>query len=284
MRSFIIAAILLGFCLVPAPAQERSRKEAAAPHPVPYRLTDSQHVLVRVKINGKGPFNFIVDTGAPIMFVATPIGKKLGLETDEEDFATLEELQFEGGLTQNKVKVRVETPFQLDGMNGMGLAGAELHGILGYTVLAKYRMTFDFTRHKMEWTPLDFEPPPPFAIGGKGAKGGAGGLEIVGSIMKFLGPFLGLKKDAPSPGGFFGLELEDGKDQVKVARVYDKGPAAEAGLKAGDRIETVAGKSVKTAEEVRRRAAQVEAGQTLSLVIYRGDDKKDITITAGEGL
>ena len=53
-------------------------KKGAKAHPVPFKLTDTQHVMVRVKINGKGPFNFIVDTGAPIMFVATPVGKKAG--------------------------------------------------------------------------------------------------------------------------------------------------------------------------------------------------------------
>ena len=31
---------------------------------VPYRLTDTNHFLVRVRINGKGPFNFLVDSGA----------------------------------------------------------------------------------------------------------------------------------------------------------------------------------------------------------------------------
>ncbi len=30
---------------------------------VPYRLTLTNHYLVRVRINGKGPFNFLVDTG-----------------------------------------------------------------------------------------------------------------------------------------------------------------------------------------------------------------------------
>ena len=29
---------------------------------VPYRLTDTNHFLVRVRINGKGPFNFLVDS------------------------------------------------------------------------------------------------------------------------------------------------------------------------------------------------------------------------------
>ena len=31
---------------------------------VPYRLTDTNHFLVRARINGKGPFNFLVDSGA----------------------------------------------------------------------------------------------------------------------------------------------------------------------------------------------------------------------------
>ena len=38
---------------------------------VPYRLTETNHFLVRVRINGKGPFNFLVDSGAPELFVAT---------------------------------------------------------------------------------------------------------------------------------------------------------------------------------------------------------------------
>jgi hypothetical protein len=29
-------------------------------------------------------------------------------------------------------------------MNGLGLAGMELHGMMGYNVIAPYRITFDF--------------------------------------------------------------------------------------------------------------------------------------------
>ena len=48
------------------PKKEDAKKAAdAKPALVPYRLTDTHHTLVRVKINGKGPFNFIVDTGCP---------------------------------------------------------------------------------------------------------------------------------------------------------------------------------------------------------------------------
>ena len=40
-------------------------KKAPEQFEVPYRLTIPKHILVRAKINGKGPFNFILDTGAP---------------------------------------------------------------------------------------------------------------------------------------------------------------------------------------------------------------------------
>src|SRR5688572_1102375 len=98
-------------------------KKDARPVQVPYRLTDTHHVLVRAKINGKGPFNFIVDTGCPVLLVSTPVGKQIGLGTDSKGWAVIDKLELEGGLTQEQVKVRVETPFQFEGMNSMGLPG-----------------------------------------------------------------------------------------------------------------------------------------------------------------
>jgi hypothetical protein len=255
---------------------------AEGPRLVPYKLTDTQHVLVRVKINGKGPFNFIVDTGAPILFVATPVGKKLGLEADPKGITVLDKLEFEGGLTLSNVKCRVETPFQLEGMNGMGLAGAELHGILGYTVLAKFRMEFDFKRDTLRWTPLAWAPPPPVAIRGKG---GQGGLEILGTVMKFLGPLMGLKPASPpEPRGFLGIELADRDGAVSVSKILAKGPAAEAGLREGDQISQVGGKDVKTSSDVQRLTAKLLPGQAVRFTVRRGGETMDVAVTAGEGL
>src|SRR6267142_4164881 len=47
---------------------------------IPYRLTDTNHFLVRVRINGKGPFNLLVDSGAPALFIATETAKKADLK------------------------------------------------------------------------------------------------------------------------------------------------------------------------------------------------------------
>src|SRR5207245_2497221 len=111
------------------------------------------------------PFNFIVDTGAPLMYVAIPTAKKVGLVADKKGAAMIERLEIEGGPVHTKFQCHVETPFQLEGMNAMGMAGTELHGMMGYTVLAHYRMEIDLRKDKMTWTWLDYKPATPVSLG-----------------------------------------------------------------------------------------------------------------------
>src|SRR5258708_30160729 len=64
---------------------------------VPYRLSDVKHVVVRIKINGKGPFNFIVDTGAPAVYIGTAVAKELGINIDgKEGDHTFDSFEVEG--------------------------------------------------------------------------------------------------------------------------------------------------------------------------------------------
>src|SRR5688572_5355518 len=87
--------------------KKQEKKFVTKPGIVPYRLTDTHHTLVRVKINGKGPFNFVVDTGCPVFLISEPVGKKIGLE---KGWVTLDKLELEGGLEMKNLKARVETP------------------------------------------------------------------------------------------------------------------------------------------------------------------------------
>src|SRR3954468_22626194 len=127
----LLLLLALGLLAPPLQADE-PKKDPLEQFEVPYRLTIPKHVLVRAKINGKGPYNFILDTGAPALFVSTALCKKLGVEPDRKGWGTFDRFDLEGGVALTKLKGRVETPFQLEGMNGLGLAGAELHGIIGY--------------------------------------------------------------------------------------------------------------------------------------------------------
>src|SRR5689334_14570796 len=141
MRILVAGAVLALACLVPlAGPSDTARADKKAgdktdskkkSFEVPYKFTAAQHIVVRAKINKKGPFNLVLDTGAPALFLATKAGKKAGVKADRNGWATFDRLELEGGLVMNKARGRVETPFQLEGMNGLGLGGMEIHGLLG---------------------------------------------------------------------------------------------------------------------------------------------------------
>src|SRR5689334_14514783 len=101
MRFRLALALCLG--LLPA-----ASAPSADPEPkkfeVPYRLTDTKHVLVRAKINGKGPFNLILDTGAPAVFITKPVAKKAGVEVGDMQWATIDRFEIEGGVKVDQVK------------------------------------------------------------------------------------------------------------------------------------------------------------------------------------
>ena len=259
---------------------------------VPYRLTDTKHVLVRAKLNGKGPYNFILDTGAPAVFIPKKIAKDLGLELDSRGWGEFDTFEVEGGVKVAKAKTRVEDLFQLEGMNGMGLAGVELHGVIGYNVLAQFRVTYDFTAAKLTWVPLDFDPPPPKGLN---RGGGQGGLEILGPIMKIHAGIMGITPNFETrPRGFLGVETEDKDGGVFVKAVLADGPAAKAGLKAGDKIESVgvsAGKKgrkrttdIDRPRDLDKALADVRPNDELTVQVRRGDKSETVTVTLGRGL
>jgi membrane-associated protease RseP (regulator of RpoE activity) len=167
-------------------------------------------------------------------------------------------------------------------MNRMGLAGVELHGLMGYTVLAKYKMQFDYTQKQMAWTPLAFEPPPPAPLGKKAA---TGGMNAMVALVEVLSLFVGGGQPAPpQPRGFFGFELMEKDKMVHVAGVLPNGPAAKAGLQKDDRIVEAGATEIPSIAALMKEASKITAGKTLTLTIERNNKKQEIKITAGDGL
>lgn len=272
-----IAVGLVALAVVPAAAAEPRR-----PIEVPYRLTDTLHVLVRAKINGRGPYNFILDTGAPAVFVADEVGRELGLARDARGWAVLDAFEIEGGALLKNQRVRVETPFQLEGMNGLGLAGAKLHGMIGYNVLARFRVELDFTRDKMTWTPLDYRPPPPQGLEGHG--GAPGGLDALGAVLRVIGTFLGKQPDRSVVlRGLLGVEVADADGSVRIGNVLAGSPAAKAGLRPDDRITRAQEKSVASTDDFFRAISRLGAGQVARIQVRRGSDTQDYAIPLAEG-
>jgi hypothetical protein len=283
MKPVWLCASLAVICLVAPLRGDEGQKTEAKAIGVPFTITNTKHVLVRAKINGKGPYNFIIDTGAPALFVSTAVCTKLSVTPDRRGWGTLNRFEIEGGVSLPKFKARVEDPFQLQGMNGLGLAGAELHGIIGYSVLSKFRIELDLTLDKMAWTPLAYEPPPPEGIGGKG--GAPSELDALGGVMKMLGAFIGKPPLADvTTRGFLGIDLSSDGKGITVKTLLDKGPAASGGVRVGDRITAFQGKTVRDIDGVRQIAAKIATGEAVKLTVERDGKTREITFKSGEGL
>src|SRR4051794_25786334 len=177
--------------------------EVGKSYQVPVRVTNTNHFLVRVRINGKGPFNFLVDTGAPAFYVSTDTARKVGLKPPRDEFWTaVDRVDFEGGARLSGLKARVEDPFQLIGMNALGLPGASIDGILGFTVLARFRLELDPTRDRMTWTRLDYEPaepPVPGRAPGERPPPEVQAMNLLGPLAQFLSIATGGKQPRGQP-------------------------------------------------------------------------------------
>lgn len=272
-----------------APASPGPDSAVGTSYQIPYRRTETNHFLVRVRINGKGPFNFLVDSGAPALYIATETAKKVGLDIPKDDFwAPVDQIDFEGGARLTRLKARIEDPFQLIGMNALGLPGASIDGILGFTILARFRLEIDPTRDRMTWTRIDYEPKDPFIPKHQPndkPPAGVQAMNILGPAAKLAAALTGGKQpeDEVHPRGFLGLELKETAQGVGVARVFAKTPAAKANIKEGDVIVRLKGQEVKTPKALWNAVSELRPGDRVPLLLKRGSESVDLVIIAGEG-
>ncbi|MGB7248115.1 MAG: HhoA/HhoB/HtrA family serine endopeptidase [Phormidesmis sp.] len=71
-------------------------------------------------------------------------------------------------------------------------------------------------------------------------------------------------------------------DGVLVVRVLPNTPAAEAGLRRGDVIVSVAGKPVRRADQLQTRVDQVQVGEALQVTLKRGDRTQMLSVKTAD--
>ena len=136
----------------PTPAQPPATGDAQV---LDYAADAATRMTVPVNIQGQGPFNFVVDTGAERTVIATDLAHRLGLGpggttrvhsmTEVSDISTFIIPALELGGKMSK-------PIRAPGLDRRNL-GAE--GMLGVDMLASQRVSFDFKRQQMTVVPSE---------------------------------------------------------------------------------------------------------------------------------
>ncbi len=173
------------------------------------------------------------------------------------------------------------------GMNALGLPGASIDGIMGFTALARFKIQIDPTQDRMVWTRLDYEPRDPFVprAAAKQQSGEMQAMNALGPIAKFAAALVGKQpEDQLHPRGFLGIELNEADGALKIAGILTDSPAStDPALKVGDKVVKVGGKTVTTLKAARDAVAEVKAGETVTVSVVRDGRTIERTLTAGEG-
>ena len=265
-------------CLVLVPFAARA-EEPAQPARVPFELLRTKHMAVQIKLNGKGPYRVIFDTGAPVMLLNTRIARESGVVGQNTKAPLFSPF---GNLGQAKIKnleigdLKVEdVPAVVMDHPTVELISkflGPIEGIVGFPFFARYKMTLDYQAKVMTFVPNGFEPPDVLQT-------------LTASIMA-------LADDNPkpkilAPGGQWGLTL--GKDEgdqesgVAIREVLKGGAADAAGLKAGDRMLTLGGRWTDSVADAYRAAAFVKPGSEAQVKVKRGHREIGLTVRPRSG-
>lgn len=247
------------------------------PVKVPFKLLPSRHMLIEVKVNGKGPFKLIFDTGAPLNIVTTRLGKATGISKgggggllamlggglNQVEIATMTL----GDVTAKKVAAIVMDHPTVQAISD---AFAEEHGaidgIVGFPFFARFATTVDYQKKELSLSPRDFKQGDFIADLTKSlteASENAGRTKVVG------------------PAGLWGFALTkakaDDEPGVTVSEVYEGTPAAMAGVKVGDRLLTIDGRWSDSVGDAQVAASLVKPGRKADVTLTR--DGKPLTVS-----
>lgn len=253
-------------------------KDAPKPVTVKFDLLKTQHMVIDVKINGKGPYRLIFDTGAPV----TLINNKVAKEADvfPKDFKKPVFALF-GSMGQFKIKEMEVGGLKVENLNTMVMdhptveaiskALGPIEGIVGMSFFGKYRMTLDYQDKTMTFVPVKFDPP-----------------DMMQMMMKLVLGGRNKEKKVVAPGGLLGIlavkEAGDEDPGVTIKTVLEGSPAAAAGFKEGDRLLTLDSRWTDSVVDLFSAASRLRPGQEAKAVVSRKGKEVELKVTIGAGL
>jgi hypothetical protein len=272
-------AALLGLFSVTARGDEPTQAKAVT---VPFGLLKTQHMTVEVKINGKGPYRLIFDTGAPVTLINNKVAKEAGVfpkDYRQPLFAIF------GSVGQFKMKALEVGDLKADNVSAVVMdhptvgaisnALGPIEGIVGFNFFARYRMTIDYQAKTLTFVPTGFQP--------------ANMLEKMEDMMKTL--LIGQTNETKkvlAPGGLLGLKVHKDKNDeepgVTIQFVYADSPAARAGFKEGDRLLTLDDRWTDTPTDCHAAAARLAPGSSVRAVVLRDGKEAELQVSLRPGL
>lgn len=250
------------------------------PITVPFELLSSRHMAVQVKLNGKGPYRLVFDTGAPTNLINNKIAKDSGVLDPKAKKPAFTLFGAMGAqeiktLEIGEAKLEKVTTMVIDHPTVQAISEAlgPIDGIIGFPFFARYKMTVDYQKKELTLVPNGYVP---------------------GDYMQdLMGKMMNAQNESKEPkvigaAGLWGVELGKEKDDeeagVVVKEVHKGGAAATAGLMSGDRVLTIDGRWTDTLSDAFLAASFVKPGKSAAVVVKREGKDVKLTVKPAKGL
>jgi hypothetical protein len=280
IRSLMLATLML-VPLSGMPAQDKTQptKEGSKVIVVPFELLKSRHMAVEVKINGKGPYRLIFDTGAPTNLINNKLAKEAGVLKKEDKSAfplfgmagakTIDTLEV-GGVKLQKVPVMV---MNHPTVAAISKALGPIDGIVGFPFFARFKTTIDYQKKELTFVPNGYEP----------------GDAMQALMDKMMNASRGKQEPtmvAPAAVWGFTIDKKEGDEEagVTVKDVLAGSPAAVGGLHAADRVLTIDGRWTDSVSDTFIAASLVKPGRAVPVVVRRDGKEVKLTIKPAKGV
>jgi hypothetical protein len=241
----------------------------------------SGHFAVQVKVNGKGPYRLIFDTGAPMILLSNRIARECNLlRAGNKRPAAWNPFGMPGQVRVASLQIGDLTAEDLSAVvmdhptvKAIADALGPIDGIVGFPFFARYATAIDYQARTMTFTHNGFRP-----------------TDTIQALMATLTASGRDRKPQPrvmAPAGQWGMrvakESDDDDSGVTVAEVYQGGAADRAGLRSGDRLLTIAGRWTDTVADTFAATEAVKPGQTVEVSVRRGGTIVRLNISPAVG-
>ncbi|HEY0379683.1 MAG TPA: retropepsin-like aspartic protease [Pyrinomonadaceae bacterium] len=153
LLAFVLSGSMLG-CVLPG-TREVGAPADASPGAVEFKMAgpNDAAIIVPVKINGRGPYDFVLDTGATFTCLDAGFADELKLPEWKGSFGTVVVGPGGGGMKLLKVETLEVGNAKATGLaacsidlNRMAPPGLGIKGLVGLNFLKSYRITIDFQK------------------------------------------------------------------------------------------------------------------------------------------
>ena len=286
MRTAFTLLLLAGLAVLPAglvradddkPAAKKADAKAVV---VPFELLQSRHMAVQVKVNGKGPFRLVFDTGAPMNLVTNKLAKEAGVLDDKAKKSGAGLFGSRGQFTLDtlevgEVKVEKIPTMVMDHPTVAAIAEVvgPLDGIVGFPFFARYKTTIDYQKKEMTLEPNGYVP--------------GNYMDDLQKKLIELQRTKGAEPTMHAPAGIWGLvvtkEKGDEEAGVVVESVLAGGAAEAGGLKKGDRLLTIDGRWTDSVGDTFHAASLVKLGREVEVVVLRNGKEVKLKVKPARG-